>query len=67
MACASLVFVHAAPTEIWALQIVQSRYLRLAVGVPRYMRNMDLHEDLDLEPFQKYELNLTQNINSISL
>ncbi|XP_013163983.1 PREDICTED: RNA-directed DNA polymerase from mobile element jockey-like [Papilio xuthus] len=48
MTYASRVFAHIAPKQIHRLQVIQNRFLRRATGAPWYMRNSDLHIDLDL-------------------
>ncbi|KPJ02068.1 RNA-directed DNA polymerase from mobile element jockey, partial [Papilio xuthus] len=48
MTYASPVFAHIAPKQIHRLQVIQNRFLRRATGAPWYMRNSDLHIDLDL-------------------
>ncbi|TLO84139.1 hypothetical protein FEG28_18965, partial [Acinetobacter baumannii] len=54
MTYASVVFAHAARTHIDTLQSLQSRFCRLAVGAPWFVRNVDLHDDLGLESIRKY-------------
>lgn len=47
MTYSSVVFGHSPNTR--SLQVVQNRFLRKATGCPWYMRNKDLHRDLNLE------------------
>lgn len=47
MTYASVVFAHS--NHVKKLQIVQNRFLRKATGSPWFVRNADLHRDLDLE------------------
>ena len=54
MTYASVVFAHAARTHIDTLQSLQSRFCRLAVGAPWFVRNVDLHDDLGLESIRKH-------------
>lgn len=48
MTYASVVFAHCAPSYIHSLQVLQSRFMRIATGAPFYVRNVDLHYDLEL-------------------
>ncbi|CAH2037194.1 unnamed protein product, partial [Iphiclides podalirius] len=48
MTYASPVFAHIAPKQIHRLQVIQNRFLRRATGAPWFMRNIDLHIDLEL-------------------
>ncbi|TLM35181.1 reverse transcriptase family protein, partial [Acinetobacter baumannii] len=54
MTYASVVFAHAARIHLKSFQIIQSRFCRIAVGAPWFVRNVDLHDDLDLESISKY-------------
>lgn len=51
---ASVVFVHAIRTHINSLQVIQSRFCRIAVGTPSYVRNGDLNVDLNLVTIRRY-------------
>ncbi|TLO84126.1 hypothetical protein FEG28_19010, partial [Acinetobacter baumannii] len=54
MTYASVVFAHAARIHLKSFQIIQSRFCRIAVGAPWFVRIVDLHDDLDLESISKY-------------
>lgn len=54
VATASVAFAHAARTHINSLQVIKSRFCRIAVRAPWYMRNVGLHDDLILAPVRKY-------------
>ncbi|CAG9557815.1 unnamed protein product [Danaus chrysippus] len=48
MSYASACFAHVRPSAINKLQVVQNRFMRIATGAPWYLRNSDLHRDLQL-------------------
>lgn len=48
MTYASAAFAHASPFDLEKLQIIQNRFIRRAVGASWFMRNADLHCDLEL-------------------
>ncbi|TLP06536.1 hypothetical protein FEG24_18945, partial [Acinetobacter baumannii] len=54
MTYASVVFAHSARTHLKSLQVIQSRFCRIAVGAPWFLRNVDLHDDLELDSLSKY-------------
>lgn len=54
MTYASIVFAHTHPRHIHRLQAVQNKFMRMATGSPWYIRNIDLHKDLELPTLQKY-------------
>ena len=41
----------AARIHVWRLQVLQSKCLRLATGVPWYVSNTQIHEDLGVPLF----------------
>lgn len=50
----SAVFAQASSAQINRLQVIQNRFLRMATGAPWFMRNIDLHSDLQLESIRGY-------------
>lgn len=50
---ASPVFAHANPNLIHKLQVVQSIFCRRATAAPYYVRNADLHRDMELPTIQQ--------------
>ncbi|KAJ0169213.1 hypothetical protein K1T71_015289 [Dendrolimus kikuchii] len=62
MTYASVVFGHAKPALLDKLQIVQNKFMRRAVGAPLYMRNVDLHRDLELPSIKNYITSLSRQI-----
>lgn len=51
---ASPVFAHAAPSHIHRLQTLQNRFIRRATGAPWFLRNEDLHIDLQLPTIAQF-------------
>ncbi|KAJ0176713.1 hypothetical protein K1T71_007892 [Dendrolimus kikuchii] len=60
MTYASVVFGHVKPALLDKLQIVQNKFMRRAVGAPLYMRNVDLHRDLELPSIKNYITSLSR-------
>lgn len=54
MTYASVVFSHAAKSLLYSLQVVQNSFTRRAVGAPWFVRNIDLHSDLDLQSISHF-------------
>ena len=54
MTYASVTFAHAAASALSPLQTLQNRFMRKAVGAPWYMRNEDIHRDLNLPTLAQY-------------
>jgi len=54
----------AARTHVWRLQVLQSKCLRLATGVPWYVSNRQIHEDLGLPLFADHIRPLTARFDS---
>lgn len=50
---ASPVFAHASAPTLHKLQVVQSLFCRKATNAPWYVRNADLHRDVDLPTIQQ--------------
>ena len=51
MTYACVVFAH---TKVVLLQRDQNQFLRMASGCPWYIRNLDLHKDVELELFKEF-------------
>jgi hypothetical protein len=54
MTYASPVFAHAAMTHLRKLQVLQNRFMRRATGAPWFVRNENLHIDLELPTIAQY-------------
>lgn len=54
LTCANVDFAHAARIHISSFRVIWSRFCRIDVGVPWYVRTVDLHHDLQLESIHKY-------------
>lgn len=54
MTYASPVFAHIPKRALYPLQVVQNMFLRRATNCPYYVRNLDLHRDLEIPPLSKY-------------
>jgi hypothetical protein len=54
----------AARTRVRRLQVLQSKCLRLATGVPWYVSNRQIHEDLGVPLFADHIRALTASFNS---
>lgn len=54
MTYASVVFAHASNRYINSLQAIQNRFLRRATGAPWYVRNFNLHKDLQIPTIRQY-------------
>lgn len=54
MTYASIVFAHAVRIHVDSLQVIRSHFCRIAVRTPWYVRNGDLHDDLNLESIRMY-------------
>lgn len=52
---ASLVLAHAARTNLKPLQIIQSCFHKIAVEGPWFMKNVGLHDDLELDSISKFQ------------
>ena len=50
---ASPVFAHSSVRSLHSLQVVQNLFTRRATDAPYYVRNVDLHRDLQLPPIEK--------------
>lgn len=60
MTYASVVFAHAANSHLHRLQNVQNRFMRGATAAPWYLRNVDLHRDLDLPTVRSFMKDASQ-------
>lgn len=60
MTYASVAFAHAANSHLLRLQTVQNRFLRGATGAPWFLRNVDLHRDLDLPTIRSFMKDVSQ-------
>ncbi|XP_052744245.1 probable RNA-directed DNA polymerase from transposon BS [Bicyclus anynana] len=58
---ASVVFAHRPKATLRPLQTLQNRFLRQITGAPWFLRNNDLHRDLELPTIAKYMKQLSQN------
>jgi hypothetical protein len=54
----------AARTHVWRLQLLQSKWLRLATGAPWYVSSMRIHEDLCVPLFADHIRALTASFDS---
>jgi hypothetical protein len=54
----------AARSDVWRLQVLQSKCLRLATGGPWYVSNRQIHEDLDVPLFAFHIRALTASFDS---
>ena len=61
MTYASVVFAHRPKSAIKRLQTVQNKFMRLATGSPWFVRNNDLHRDLDLPTITQHMKQLSKN------
>lgn len=43
------VWGHAARSQLHNIQIIQNKFLRIVTQAPRYVRNAQLHQDLEIE------------------
>lgn len=60
MTYAGVTFAHVAPRHIHRLQTLQNKFLRKATGAPWYLRNEDLHIDLELPTIVQYLKSLSR-------
>ncbi|CAK1587705.1 unnamed protein product [Parnassius mnemosyne] len=61
MSYAGSIFAHADPKIINELQVVQNLFCRRATNAPWYVRNADLHRDLELPTIQQFLKKLSEN------
>ncbi|CAB3260936.1 unnamed protein product [Arctia plantaginis] len=54
MTYGSVVFAHARQHRIHRLQTLQNNFMRRATGAPWYVRNVDLHIDLELPTIRQF-------------
>lgn len=54
MTYACPVFAHAARSNLSPLQVIQNRFMRKATGCPWYVRNRNLHIDLEVPSIKEY-------------
>ena len=54
----------AARSHVRRLQVLQSKYLRLATGAPWYVSNRQIHEDLGVPLFADHIRTLTESFDS---
>ena len=58
------VWSSATPTRVRRLQVLQSKWFRLATGAPWYLSNRQIHEDLDVPLFADHIRTLTASFDS---
>jgi hypothetical protein len=51
-------------SHVRKLQVIQSKCLRIATGVPWYMSNVQIHEDLGVPFFAEHVRALTESYDS---
>lgn len=61
MTYASVVFAHVKPHRIHRLQTLQNRFMRRATGAPWFIRNVDLHIDLELPTIKQFMKRCSQS------
>jgi hypothetical protein len=61
---ACLSWRSAARSHVRRLQVLQSKCLRLATGVPWYVSNRPIHEDLGVPLFADHIIALTESFDS---
>jgi hypothetical protein len=61
---ACLIWRSAAYSHLRKLQVIQSKCLRIATGVPWYISNVQIHGDLGVPFFAKHIRALTESYNS---
>lgn len=54
MTYACPVFAHVAKSNVNSLQVIQNRFMRKATGCPWYMRNKNLHIDLNVPSIKEF-------------
>jgi hypothetical protein len=54
----------AARTHVWRLQVLQSKCLRLATGIPWYVSNRQIHEDLNVPLFADHIKAMSASLDS---
>ncbi|GBP92152.1 Probable RNA-directed DNA polymerase from transposon X-element [Eumeta japonica] len=67
MTYACPVFVHAAPTALQDLQVIQNKFCRRATGAQWYVKNSVLHRDLELPTLSKYMKDASERFFSIAI
>jgi hypothetical protein len=58
------VWRHSANNHFRRLQVLQSKCLRIIAGAPRYVSNLQLHEDLEAPNLVEHIRNLAQSFDS---
>jgi hypothetical protein len=64
MDCACPIWRSAARSHVQKLQVLQTKYLRIATNAPRYVGNSQIHEDLRIPFFDDHIRALTENFHS---
>ncbi|CAH2266703.1 jg19842 [Pararge aegeria aegeria] len=54
MTYASVVFAHRPHSSNKSFQVLQNKFMRMATDSPWFVRNVDLHRDLDLPTIAQY-------------
>ncbi|GBP87794.1 Probable RNA-directed DNA polymerase from transposon X-element [Eumeta japonica] len=69
MSCLSgmIVFAHAAPTALQALQVIQNKFCSRATGAQWYVKNSVLYRNLELRTFSKYMKDASKRFFSIAI
>ena len=57
---ASPVFAHATPASLQKLQVIQNLFCRRATAAPWFVRNADLHRDMELPSAQQFLKKLSE-------
>ncbi|CAH2228408.1 jg22762 [Pararge aegeria aegeria] len=60
MTYASVVFAHRPHSSYRSFQVLQNKFMRMTTDSPWYMRNVDLHRDLDLPTIAQYMKTLSK-------
>ncbi|CAH2256718.1 jg10951 [Pararge aegeria aegeria] len=60
MTYASVVFAHRPHSSYRSFQVLQNKFMRMTTDSPWFMRNVDLHRDLDLPTIAQYMKSLSK-------